>query len=381
VSGTYFIFIWTDYWGAFVGGSNFYAYNHTENFVLPNAADLQNASFVLENGKDLDFFVRCKDRNGNYNSAEYAVEFCIDPSPDTTPPRVEATSITNEGCVAEEQTSANVDFYVNEPTTCKWDTVDQSYSLMANEMTCSNQLYQLNALQLYTCSAELEGIARDGTDFFIRCKDQPSSEPEERNEMVESYKFSLRGSTALEIVQVKPNGTVFGGINPMPVELYVETMFGCDDGRSVCFYSLTEDLNDFISFFDTNNDDGINTQPQSVTDGDHEYFVRCVDSGGNLAEETIAFTAEIDENAPSIARIYEEGGMLKIVTVRDSECVYTLDSCLFNFEEGTNMPYANSTTHVTEWNKENTYYIKCRDEFLNVDADCSAIVRPSYNFL
>ena len=73
--------------------------------------------------------------------------------------------------------------------------------------------------------------------------------------------------------------------------------------------------------------------------------------------------------------------MLKIITVRDSECSYSFDNCDFSFEEGVVMPYSNSTVHVAEWNRDKTYYIKCRDEFRNEEADCSIIVRPSRNFL
>jgi len=69
--------------------------------------------------------------------------------------------------------------------------------------------------------------------------------------------------------------------------------------------------------------------------------------------------------------------MLKIVTVRDSECSYTFDNCDFTVAEGTQMPYANSTSHVADWNNEKTYYIKCTDKFTGEDAGCSMIVKPS----
>ena len=368
---------------AYIGGSNLFDYEHSEQFVLPGAQVLANSSFILENGKDITFYIRCMDKTGNENSAEYAVNFCIDPSPDTTPPRVEATSIQNGGCVAENQNEANVEFYVNEPSECRWSSDDQSYDSMPseNQMECSNELYQINANQLFTCKTDLKGIARDETPFYIRCRDQPNVQLEDRNTMTESFEFILRGSDGLRIIDIKPNETIFGGVSPSPVELFVETKFGCDNGKAVCFYSTTGDTNDFVQFFDTNNYDGIHTQKQSLEDGDHKYFVKCVDGGGNVAEETIEFILDIDENAPVIARIYEENQKLKIVTVRPSECSYTLNGCDFSFEEGTQMPIANSTVHFTEWNKENTYYIKCRDEFRNEDADCSAIARPTQFFL
>lgn len=365
----------------FIGGNNLYSYNHTEKFSLPSIAALKNSSMVLENGKDLTFFIRCKDKNGNENGAEYAVSFCVDPSPDNTAPKVEATSVLDGGCVAENQDKAEVVFYTNEPADCRWSSQDQDYDNMQNTMSCSSELYQANAMQLFGCTAELTGIAREDTKFYVRCKDQPGADDNERNENRQSFEFSLRGSTGLKMKDLQPNGTVFGAVSPMPVELKVKTLFGCNNGQAICRYSLTGNSNDYIQFFDTNSEDGIHTQRLDLVAGAHEYFVQCIDEGGNLVENSATFTLDIDTSAPVVARIYEEDGMLKIVTVKDSECSMTFDNCDFSFDEGTVMPYANSTVHVAEWNEKKTYYIKCRDEFRNENADCSVIVRPSRNFL
>jgi len=178
-----------------------------------------------------------------------------------------------------------------------------------------------------------------------------------------------------------PNETVLGGVSPMPIELYAETMFGCNNGRSICFYSETGDSNDYIQFFDTNTEDGINTQRLDLVAGDHEIFVKCIDAGGNLVEDNVGFSVSVEDEAPAIARIYEEDSKLKIITVRDSECSYSFNDCDFAISEGVMMYYANSTDHFTDWNDEETYYIKCRDEFQNEEADCSAIVKPSESFL
>ncbi|MCK5321464.1 hypothetical protein KAJ38_02705 [Candidatus Pacearchaeota archaeon] len=366
---------------SFMGGNNLYLYNHSERFSLPGAKDIENSSFPLENGKDITFFIRCRDKQGNENSAEYAVKFCIDPTPDNTAPQIKATSIINGGCVAEEQSNAAVEFYTNEPADCRWSSQNQDYDNMQNEMICSSELYQINAAQLFTCKANLTGIVRDETNFYVRCKDQPGKTEEDRNENKESYLFSLRGSTGLKMKNLQPNNTIFGAARPSPVELYVETLFGCNNGRAVCFYSLTDKDDDYIMFYDTNTEDGIHTQRLDLDAGKHEYYIKCVDGGGNVVEDIMEFSLDIDESAPVVARVYEEDQMLKIVTVRDSECVYSLDNCDFSFDEGTQMPYANSTVHVAEWVQGKTYYIKCRDEFKNEDADCSVVVRLSQNFL
>ncbi|MFH2057963.1 MAG: hypothetical protein ABIJ59_03590 [Pseudomonadota bacterium] len=364
---------------AYVGGSNLFSYNHSEVFSLPGAKDLSSGGFVLTNGKDLTFYLRCRDKNGNENSAEYAVNFCVDPTPDTTAPKIEATSIANGGCVAENTDRSEVIFYVNEPSNCKWSFQDQDYDLMENSMSCATSYSQVNAAQLFGCRTELTGIPRDGVTYYLRCKDQPGKDESDRNENRESFEFKLRGSTGLVLKNLKPNETVFGGVSPAPIELYVETLFGCNEGRAVCEWA--GDGQNYIQFFDTNNEDGIHTQRLNLVGGVHNYRVRCIDEGGNVVEDSAEFEVDIDTNAPVVARVYEEGGMLKLVTVRDSECSYSLDDCDFSFVEGTEMPYGNTTIHVADWSEENTYFIKCRDAFLNEGAGCSIIVRPTENFL
>ncbi len=360
-----------------LGNSNLYLYNHTEKLILPNTKAFANSSIVLANGKEMTLYIRCKDKNGNTNEAEYAVRFCVDPTPDNTAPEIKMTSIQNEGCVAANTDSANAEFYVSEPAQCRWSFEDQSYEVMQNQMQCSDQLYQINALDLFTCRANLTGVSRDLTTYYIRCKDQPSAPDNERNKNEQSYVFKLRGSTDLKMTNLAPNGTVFGAVNPAPITLGAQTLFGCNNGNAICYYSTTGNDNDYVMFYDTGKADGIHTQRQDLGAGSYTYYIKCVDSGGNVAINTTRFTLEIDTNAPVIARAYEEENMLKIVTVRKSECSYSFNNCDFTFQEGTEMPYANSTTHVAEWNKDKTYYIKCRDEFKNEDADCSMIVRPS----
>lgn len=360
------------YW---LGGSNLYKYNHTEVFSLPGPANLQGENLTIKNDGNWTFFIRCRDFNGNQNEAEYAIRFCVDPSPDTTPPVVMATSIENNGYVPANTDSANVEFYVNEPASCKWSFDDQSYVSMENNMVCAGNVYEMNSLLLYTCKAELSGIDRNGTDFYIRCKDQPGANENDRMVMQNSFKFKLSGSTELKVKNLQPNATIFGSTDPAKVELKVETLFGAEQGKAICFYATEDNDGDYIQFLET--DDVVHKQRQDLTDGSYTYWYKCVDRAGNIAKDSTSFNVDVDTSAPVVARVYEEGGKLKIVTVKNSECAYTFDNCNFLFEEGTNMPTAGTKVHVADWNHDKTYYIKCRDEFKNEEADCSVVVRPS----
>lgn len=367
----------------YMGGDNLYSYNHTELLTLPSAKDFQNSSIALKNGKELTFYMRCQDAAGNSNEADYALALCVDPSPDTIAPVIQGTSISNGGCISAKTENATVDFYVNEPSQCRWGFTDADYDQMKNDMVCSTSAVDINAIESYTCRATMGGITREGTKFYARCKDQPQAGINEskRNKNMQSYTFTLRGSNELKLKTIQPNSTIYGMVNPSPVELYAETLFGCNDNKAMCYYSTSDADGSFIQFFDTNNADGVSTQRLDLTTGLYTYFVKCVDAGGNLVKNSTTFNVNIDSNSPIIARAYEEDGYLKLVTAFNSDCVYTNSNCDYLFNEGTSMPYSNSTAHVTQWSEDKTYYIKCRDEYRSEPADCSLIVRPTENFL
>ncbi|MGK0209287.1 MAG: hypothetical protein ACI83O_000559 [Patescibacteria group bacterium] len=364
---------------SFMGGSNLFRYDHYEQFVLPHASDFSNTSLQLTNGKDLTFFIRCQDKNGNFNDAEYAIDFCIDPSPDTTAPQVKLTSVEDTSCIAATTDSAEIEFYVNEPAQCRFSRTDQAYELMENDMSCDGNLFQMNALQLFTCRANLTGVTKDLTDFYVRCEDGQDKFVNDRNRNAESYRFSLRGSTQLKMRKLIPNTTdvIYGGVSPLPVNLQVETLFGCERGAATCSFSSTGEDGDYVLFAETDTEDGIHNQTLFLPAGDHRYDVQCVDSGGNLATDFTEFNLNIDTTSPIIARIYNDADQLKVVTLRESQCRYSTEDCDFLFEEGITMPRDDSLVHFADWDNSETYHIKCRDAFRDLTADCSAIVRPT----
>jgi hypothetical protein len=365
----------------FMGGDNLYSYNHSEYLALPKAKDIKNSTIKLEMGDEMTLYLRCRDSLGNVNSAAYAVRFCVDSAPDSTPPVIKATSIESQSCVAAGRNSTSVDFYTDEPARCKWSFDDQAYGSMPNNMSCTTQVYQVNSMMLYTCRAELTGIKREGTNYFVRCEDLQGEPEKDRNRNEQSFSFSLRGSNPLKLKTILPNGTLYGGVSPMRVELKAESLFGCNNNRAVCFYSPTGEANSYVMFFDTDKTDGIHKQMLDLYSGQHTYFVKCVDAGGNVAENSTRFELDIDTTSPIITRAYFEDDYLKVVTARNSDCVYSTASCDFLFEEGITMPYAKSTTHVVSWESDKIHYVKCRDEFRNEPIDCSMVIRPKENFL
>lgn len=364
----------------YLGGTNIYDYNHTDSLSLPSANSFKNSSITLQNGKELNLFIKCQDSMGNVNEADYEMTICVDPSDDTTPPLISATTVPSGSCVASTSQNSSMTFYTNEPAECRWSTSNQNYDSMQNNMSCSNSITDINALQLYACTTSLTGITQSGSDFYVRCKDQPGINESKRNANTDSYKFTLRSSNPLKMGTISPNITIYGPVSPMPIELSTSTLFGCENGKSICYYSSTGADSSFVKFFDTDTTDGIHTQRLDLSSGTYTYTVKCVDAGGNVAQNSTTFQVNIDPNAPIIARVYEEDDYLKVVTPTNSECFFSNQDCDF-LNEGSPMPYANSTTHITPWFADKTYYIKCKDDYRSLPTACSLVVKPTENFL
>jgi hypothetical protein len=372
----------------YFGGENLYSEEHEEFVVVPNSVDLANLSaggITVENGNEMEVYIRCRDGNenanggqGNVGAAEYAVGFCVDDTPDKTPPQVVSASVSSGSCVAANTTTAPVTFYTNEPATCRWDKQDRTeFNDLQYSMSCSRNALETSALTVYPCTAQLTEINSLDTPFYIKCKDSDG------NENGASYDFSLRGSMPLKMMDIEPNSTdiIRSGSSPAEVNLYVETMFGCD--TALCFYSETGSPSDFTLMVDTGNEDGVHTQKLFFEDGLQTMHFQCVDSGGNTAQNSTTFDVDINTEAPKIVRAYESGNLLKVVTSKDATCAYTHDSCDFLVAEGSQMTSSSSNQkeHMAEWLKDTTYYIKCKDDFNNEDIGCSLIVRPVENFL
>ena len=362
------------YW---FGESNLFLYNHSQTLKLPSPSSIDAAAPELQHDGTYTLYVRCQDANENANVDEFAIRFCVEKGPDTTPPKIEGTSIANDMPIKYDQTSVELEVYVNEPSECKWGREDRSYDDLENEMSCSNNVWEMNNNLVYTCKTTLTGLKdRQENVFYFRCKDQPWAIEEDRNANQEGYKYTLLGTETLNIIEVEPNGTIRGSTDVVSVWLEVETANGYQNGESICYYGETGNEGDWIKFYETGTE--LHKQRLDLSEGSYKYYIKCVDLGGNRDDNFTEFKVEVDRQAPAVARVYRENELLKIVTTEDSECRYDIKSCNFNFEDGIDMPYANQTEHVAEWKTDDTYYIRCADKYGNMPLSnqCSIIVRP-----
>ncbi|MCK5624708.1 hypothetical protein KAI04_02610 [Candidatus Pacearchaeota archaeon] len=355
-------------------------YNHSFSLVMPGSSSLTSEGIEIENDGNYELYVRCEDKNGNSNPANFVFKYCVDPEPDYTNPLIVFADPLNGKPISHNAESLETIFYINEPAECRWSHLDQDYENMENTMSCSASVMETNAYLLYPCTTTLTGLENNVENkFYVRCKDQPSS-TEQRNTNTESYEYTLIGTEPLILNWVTPNNTlVKGPTNSVKVTIESETSAGYEDGISTCYYSETGEDGSYIQFYDTNSFK--HSQDLWVSEGTYDYYVKCIDLGGNADTATINFDVETDTSAPIIARVYHEDGYLKIITDEKSECVHSTSSnigCNYNFDEGVSMITTDDLEHYIGWNSNVNFYIKCKDEnglYPNQD-QCSLIVRP-----
>lgn len=350
---------------------------HSYSLSLPGAGgDLE-----IENDGEYSIYVRCQDANGNSNVANFVFNFCVQTGPDTTPPLIVQTSIPSGMPIAYNQTSVDLEVYINEPVTdCRWSHQNQGYENMEGEMDCTggDDPNDVNNQGLYTCETTLDGIKdRQENKFYFRCEDTTG------NVNSESYEFILIGTQPLVIDWVKPENEsiIRDSTEAVKVTLEAYTSAGYDEGKSNCYFSDTGEEDDYTLFFNTGSYE--HSQDLWLPEDSYEYFIKCVDLGGNYDIEVINFEVESDSEPPIVVRAYHEEIYLKIITNEAARCVYDTKyenyPCDYAFDDGTPMTSLEDVNHYTNWNPEKTFYIICQDEYgTQPDPDeCSIIVRPS----
>lgn len=358
------------------GGSTLYKTNHTTIFNIPSIESLGLPGYDPNRRADYSLYVRCQDKKGNKNVNEYTINFCVKPGDDLTPPIVTAREPLSEW-LAYNATEQESSIFTNEPAECKYDSQNKDYDQMSSSFACSNAIIEQEP-QGWKCDATFP-IEKNDSIFYVRCKDQPrlvETGTKHRNKNMESYQFILKRTTSnLQIDSITPdNETITSGVEPVSVEVKVETSGGVD-GTATCSYKMG---NSYIEFFETLGSTHKQVF-QSFYSGDKVLPVRCEDLAGNVVERTASFNIQIDTTAPEITRVYQQSG-LYIVTNEPSECFFITsspndaNSCNFNIENSTQMSGL-EFVHTAPLDNTLTHYIKCKDSFGNLPGTCSIVVR------
>jgi len=361
-------------------------YNHSFSLRMPSQGALEAENYTVDNGGKYQFFVRCQDSKGNTNVGTFVFKFCISEGDDITAPKIEGTSLLDNSPLSYGQKFTDIELYVNEPANCRWSHTDRSYETMEQNLTCANNLSEMNAQMLYTCRGNLTGI-KDGQDntFYFRCKDQPylnATEQNKRNANTQSYRLTLIGTEPLAIVHLGPTGTIKGPTSTVVVNLTVETERGYDEGKAICAFSETGTSGSYIDFFYGYDAEPftqtMHSQELGLTAQNYTYFIKCRDKGGNTDDANVSFQVQVDISPPIVVRVYKEDEYLKIITDEAGKCVYSNSGCDYLFSQGTEMTSLDETEHYVEWDISKDFYIKCQDVYQKgpLPKECSLIARP-----
>ena len=341
-------------------GDSLFRYNHTMLFSLPS--ELQNEEALrLTNGGKYSLYVRCTDANDNANNRDYYIKFEIDKGPDLTAPKIELTSIKNNGFVSENTIDAGLDIFVNEPSECRWDKNDQDFETMKNSFICvRNGLDQSPLRQgLYRCGTLLSDLKKGKNNFFFRCKDKPN-EKDGRNVNKESYQFSLIRTEKLAISSIDPREKVFR-TNP---KISVKTVAGAENGVSLCGYSTERNAEVSLPQFSKTNSSDHEQQLRNLRKGRYTVYVTCFDRAGNIAKDSTTFEVAADTGQSVISYVYKDtrNNVLVIGTNEDSTCYY--DNKVFISGEGIPMTDPSSKKHEAVLPVK-SYFVLCKDAFNN----------------
>lgn len=356
------------------GDRNLYRHNHSQLFTMPDLTSLGVPGYDPNRRADFNLYVRCRDGNGNGEQAqEYAVNFCVKPGEDITPPVITGREPYSEFVKFDAQ-ELDAAVFVNEPAECKWSLDSgKKFDEMENAMTCETDVVDREALAGWKCESTFD-LSKNQSSFLIQCKDQPwhaGANESKRNTLTTPYEFKVgRTQTPLTIVSIMPSNESFVfGVEPATVTLEVKTTGGVDNGKATCTL-FGRELG--LTFGDTHRQ-----VFNQIVSGSYAFPIICEDAVGNSVENVSRFVAELDTLPPVVTRVYDRSGTLIVITNENAECAFLKgdgkkDECGFAFEKGTRME-GNEKVHSTLFDG-NVYSITCRDRWKNTPGACNVVV-------
>lgn len=411
-----------------LGTSSLYRKNHTIIYTVPTLGDL---GIVDSDRGDATMYVRCKDKKGNSNVNEYAIQFCIKKSVDMSAPMI-ISKLPAMEYLPYQVTKQNVSLGIDEYATCRWDYGDKDYNFMKNEMNCASTPGNSAAKGLCVGTFELSSVGN--STFYVRCKDHPeigntsvteftlsdgnilkyySDEVDEaelkkenggtmdnvtnvtineavistvvvdginltqaRNENQESRIFYLKETKSPLIIEsAYPDGeTIEAGVEPTTVQLKISTKDGVNNGEAICYYNYS-DMS--VMFEET----GSALHLQDFTEiysGGISIPIECKDAAENKVSKDVNFKVILDSDAPRVTRVYSTGSGISLITDEDANCYYSNSDCNYEITNGTLISGSSGKIHSFSYERGATYYIKCSDKYgWNPGSRCSAVVKAN----
>ncbi|RMD67013.1 Ig-like domain repeat protein, partial [Candidatus Pacearchaeota archaeon] len=340
------------------------------------------SNLPLGETSEVQLYIVCEDYSPNANDNEnnkYIVNFCINRR-DISVPILRRPDLLEQ----EEQrlhpfdtSEYLVTFELTKmPAECRWDERDTAFDLMQNELDISQCRETSGGADCtWTFPASSSGSA---TTICVKCKTDesgvganvqclsPDGQPlnlEKSTQLPTIDSFSIdMGGTSFE-----DGATITVGTGPTEYTVSVTTS---GNNPMTCEIQLDNTGSDVMA-----SSDGINHEYTytDLAEGQHTITVTCTDTAGDSVSEQVSFNVEVDTQLVNIARVYIESGTLYVVTDDPASCSYatapapdSANACAFAVDEGTPMSTdLDGTTHSLSISEDETYYIKCKDNFGN----------------
>ena len=362
--------------------TNFFDTTHSRIFPVSRKEALERGGFPVGALGEITLYVKCWDASPQKNEKNIAIQLCVDPEPDRMFPLV--SFHPNDFTIAKFGSSqANINFFTDEPSDCKWSKSDKEFDLMENNTDCKKLIQDqiiVNGCDScrFLCNTTVD-IQENEEKIFIRCKDQPFElAPEKRNPMLEGKSYTIKKSQSSLNITIKTASNFIDKRSPKTIDLIAATSGGVD-GNANCDYEIIRQDGQKIfgyRFPETGGKEhkqpGFQFYPEN-----HTLKVKCIDSAGNLAQENSSINFAIKTTFPIITRVFQRGENLAITTNEAAECRFTNDmkkACTFDFINGTIMQ-GTGKEHTTPWIANKYYYIKCADIWGNQQGDCGISVK------
>ncbi|MBU0466852.1 MAG: hypothetical protein KKF39_04210 [Nanoarchaeota archaeon] len=340
----------------YFGGDNSLHKTHTHtlgSLEIVNYFNELGQPLESEEETDISVFVKCQDAKGNTNPEIYTIDLCVIRA-DWTAPLLTHIDLTG-GYLPYGTEETDIIVRSNEPVDLRWSFSDVDFDEMENRFFCSM------SESITNCITNLV-IDSDDVWIYVRGRDHPewsgSSKENERNENQESLMINLRRTkNPLSIDSVVPQDgeVIVTGLPVVTVNIEARVSGGHDESISCYIGEGRVDSMDLLS-------EGVYTKAYDrFREGTHTLVIECEDAVGNRATSETLFSIIKDNSPTNIARVYDDSGTLVVITKEDATCGFKNSrGCIFNVLESELME-GEEKIHRTSFNREETYYIKCRD--------------------
>ncbi|MCX6741574.1 MAG: hypothetical protein NTX24_00135 [Candidatus Pacearchaeota archaeon] len=377
-------------------------------------------SGIITRGVDHSIFIKCQNSCGIEPDTSYdqnIITFRLEQKPDELPPNIIYVDPVSGSMIRSDLQTIDASFWLDEKGDCRFADASNNYSsfnyskmipfgtynnpnssvisgscdntkkCLDRNDTCARCTLKLDLSKGYelTNYTSTEFNTTKTYHLIIKCNDQKS------NVMTadDALDYILMTAPGYNITITEPPED-----NMFTYDVQPEIQITSDPRQTQCkykIYNLTSTQPnpawDEMTFLDGDlglvHTARINETLNAAPSPGHGYTIAalCRDKFNMEARAWRHLFIVEDINSPVLIRTYHDsitGDFLVLETDEPSLCVYSFDSCNFNFSQGILMT-GNEEIHGTYW-KDKTYFIKCVDAWGNYPSATGGTKNPAYNY-